>query len=76
MVIRPIITYATTVWWPRVEHETSRARLSNLQRLQWPRITGAIKMAHTATIEVLLGLHPLHLKTEAEVQAGIYTQLQ
>jgi hypothetical protein len=34
VVIRPIVIYAATVWWPRVEVRTSRAELSKLQR--WP----------------------------------------
>jgi hypothetical protein len=73
MVIRPIITYATIVWSPRVEFKTSRARLSKVQRLACLGIKGAIRTAPTAVIEVLLGLPPLHLKMEAETQAGIYT---
>jgi len=72
MAIRSIVTYATTVWWPRVEYKTSRAKLSKLQRLACLGITGAIRMAPTAAIEVLLGLPPLHLKMEAEAQVGIY----
>jgi hypothetical protein len=35
-------------------------------------ITGAIRTAPTAAIEVLLGLPPLHLQLEAEARAGIY----
>jgi hypothetical protein len=31
-VIRPIITYSITVWWPRVKLKTSKAELSKLQR--------------------------------------------
>jgi hypothetical protein len=61
VVIRPIITYATIVWWPRVEYKTSRAKLSKLQILAFLGITGAIRTAPTAAVEVLLGLPPLHL---------------
>jgi hypothetical protein len=32
-VIRPIITYSITIWWPRVKLKTSKAELSKLQRL-------------------------------------------
>jgi hypothetical protein len=35
-------------------------------------ITGAIRTAPTAAIEVLFGLPPLHLHVEAEVKAGNY----
>jgi hypothetical protein len=32
-VVRPIVTYAATVWWPRVKFKTSQAELSKLQRV-------------------------------------------
>ena len=47
-------------------------KLSKLQRSACLAITGAMKTIPTAATEVLLGLPPLHLMTEAEVQAGIY----
>jgi hypothetical protein len=46
-------------------------KLSKLQRSACLAITGAMLTIPTAATEVLLGL-PLHLMTEAEVQAGIY----
>jgi hypothetical protein len=72
VVVRPIVTYAATVWWPRMKYRTSRAELSKLQRVACLAITGAIRTAPTAAIEVLLGLPPLHLQLEAEARAGIY----
>jgi hypothetical protein len=69
MVLRPTITYAATVWWPRMKYKTSRAKLSKPQRLACLGITGAMKRAPTAAVEVLLGLPPLHLKMEAKAQA-------
>jgi hypothetical protein len=38
IVVRPIITYATTMWC-RLKYKTSRAKLSKLQRLACLRIT-------------------------------------
>jgi hypothetical protein len=72
MVVRPIITYAAMIWWPRLKYTTSKAKLSKLQRLAYLGITGAMRTATTDTIEVPLGLPPLHLNIEAEAQAGIY----
>jgi ribonuclease HI len=54
-----------------MKYGTSRAELSKLQ-MACLGITGAMKTAPTAAIEVLLGLHPLHLQLEAEARAGIY----
>jgi hypothetical protein len=56
MVLRPIFTYTATVWWPRVKYRTSRAELCKLQRMACLGITGAMRTAPTAGIEVLLGL--------------------
>jgi hypothetical protein len=41
--------------------ETSQAELSKLQRMACLGITGAMRMAPTAAMEILLGLPPLHL---------------
>jgi hypothetical protein len=71
VVVRPIVTYAATVWWPRIKYGTSRAELSKLQRMACLGITGAMT-APIAAIEVLLGLPPLHLQLEAEARVGIY----
>jgi hypothetical protein len=72
MVIRPILTYSSTVWWPRVRCNVNRTELSKLQRLVCLAITGAMKTTPTAAMEVLLGLPPLYMMIEAEAQAGIY----
>jgi hypothetical protein len=71
-VVRPIVTYAATVWWPRVKFKTSHAELSKLQRVACLGITGAIKTTPTAAMEVLLGLPPLYLQVEAEAMIGSY----
>jgi hypothetical protein len=69
-VVRPIVTYAVTIWWPRVKLKTS-PELSKLQRMACLGITGAMKTAPTAAMEVLLGLH-LHLQVEAEAKVENY----
>jgi hypothetical protein len=58
-VVRPIVTYAATVWWPRVKLKTSQAELSKLQWIACLGITGAMRTAPTATIEVILGSYRL-----------------
>jgi hypothetical protein len=71
-VLRPIVTYAATAWWPRVKLKTSQAELSKLQRVSCLGITEAIKATPTAAMEVLLGLSPLHMQVEAEAMIGSY----
>jgi hypothetical protein len=52
-MVRPVITYATTVQCPRVKYE-SRTRQSKLQRLAWKKMAAAVG--------VVLGLPHLCLK--------------
>jgi hypothetical protein len=73
MVVRPLITYANIVRWPRVKYRTSKAKLSTLQWLACLAIISTVKTAPTDAIEVLLELQLLHLKMETEIQAEIYT---
>jgi hypothetical protein len=69
-VVRPIVTYAATIWWPRVKHKKkNQAELSKLQKMACLGITGAMR---TAPMKVLLGLAPLHLQVEAEAKIGNY----
>jgi hypothetical protein len=72
MVIRPITTYTTKMWWQRVDYKTSRAKPSMLRRLACLGKTGAIRTGPTAATEALLGLPSLPLKLEAETLVGIY----
>jgi hypothetical protein len=57
VVVRPIVIYVTTVWWPKVKFKISKAELSKLQRMVCLVITGAMRTT-TAATEVLLGLPP------------------
>jgi hypothetical protein len=60
------------MWLPRVKLKTSQAELSKLQRIPCLGITGAMRTAPTAAMEVLPGLPPLHLQVEAEARIGNY----
>jgi hypothetical protein len=50
MVVRPTITYATTVWWPRIKFKTSRTKLEKLQRLAYLGKIGSVRTAPAATV--------------------------
>ena len=71
-VITNILAYNLMVWWPRIRHNVSRAEFSKLQKLACLVKTGVMEMTPKAAMEVLPGLLPLHLMTEAEAQVGIY----
>ncbi|XP_055700515.1 uncharacterized protein LOC129800265 [Phlebotomus papatasi] len=65
-IVRPLISYGAVVWWPRVEYKNSATALQRLQRLACLGVTGAIRTAPTAALEVWLGLPPLPLYIKAE----------
>jgi hypothetical protein len=71
-MVRPIVTYVATIWCPTVKLKTSQAELSKLQGMPCLGITGAMRIAPTAAMEVLLELHPLHLQVDAETKTGNY----
>jgi hypothetical protein len=56
VMVRPIVTYGVTIWWPRVKFKTSQVELNRLQRMACLGITRAMRTAPTAAMEVLLGL--------------------
>ncbi|CAA9998748.1 unnamed protein product [Nesidiocoris tenuis] len=60
-VVRPIVSYAALVWWRATNQQTVQAQLGTLQRQACLGITGAIRTCPTASMEVLLGLPPLHI---------------
>ena len=67
MVIRPMITYAAVVWWPRVNYTTVEKQLEHVQRLACLYITGAMHTTPTIALQMIIGLTPLdvYIKQEA-----------
>lgn len=62
MMVRPVITYASVIWWTKVSQKTIKKRLDRVQRLACVGITGAIRTTPTSAMEVLLGMLPLDLE--------------
>jgi len=67
-----MLTYGSIVWWPMVRYKVSKVEISRLQRLATLAIIETMRMAPTVAMEVLLGLPPLHVMTEADAPVGIY----
>ena len=63
-VVQPSLTYGAVAWGGRVQLSTTKKQLSTLQRLACLTITGAMRTAPTAALEVLLELTPLHIVIE------------
>lgn len=65
-IVRPIITYASLVWWHKAKQNKAQAKLQKLQRIACTSTTGANKTCPTAALETMLGLLPLHLHLRRE----------
>ena len=71
-VVRPALTYAALVWWPKVMTTTTILKLSKIQRIACLGITGAFKTTPTTALEVLLDLPPLEIVIKAEARMALY----
>ncbi|KAJ8941264.1 hypothetical protein NQ318_016929 [Aromia moschata] len=71
-IVRPVITYGATVWWPGTRTDKARKQLDKVQRLACLGITSAMGTAPSRAIEVLTGLPPLHLVIEHEAMRSAY----
>lgn len=71
MVVRPSLTYASLVWWPRTELHTTQNELQKFQRIANLAITGCMRTTPSAALEIILGTPPLHvyIKQEAAMSA-------
>ena len=59
MVIRPMVTYGSLVWWIKLHRVVDCREISKIQRLICVAVTGAVRSALTIALEALLDLPPL-----------------
>ena len=59
-VTRPMMTYGSYVWWPKLEQRIARAELTKVQRIACLAITGAIRSTPTVALEAMLDLTPIY----------------
>jgi len=61
MVVRPMLTYAAVIWWPRITYSTVHVdkQPEHAQRLECLLITGAMRRTHTADLELIIGILPI-----------------
>jgi hypothetical protein len=69
-LVRLILSYASLVWWRRVELKNAQKSLSHLQRMTYLGITGGMRSTPTSALNVILVLPPLHLFIEKRGQTG------
>lgn len=73
-IARPRITYASLVWWPKVNEKTAQAKLNKVQRLACLTATSAMRTTPTAAMEAMLHILPLHLYVKKEAELGALRQ--
>ena len=71
-VIRPYISYAAVVWWPRINLKTVNNQLEHIQRLACLYTTGAMRTTPTAALEIIVGLSPLSIYIRQEAMMACY----
>lgn len=67
-VVRPKVSYASLVWWPKTKTKTAQRVLAKLQRLATLSITGAIRSTPGSTLDALMHLLPLHQFVQLEAK--------
>jgi ribonuclease HI len=60
-MVRPIISYASIVWWEKAMQTTAQSKLNQLQRLACLTTLGGTNSKPILAMELLLDLPPLHL---------------
>lgn len=71
-VIRPMVNYASLVWWPKTLQKTAQTKLQKVQRLACLGVTGAMRTCPTAAMEAMLDLLPLHLHVKKEAAQSAF----
>ena len=56
MIVRPMVNYASFVWWRKSREATTFAILQKIQRLTCLLTTGAMKSAPTVALKAMLDL--------------------
>lgn len=67
-IIRPKLTYASLVWWPKTKEATAETKLAKLQRLVCIAITGAMRSTPSKALDAILNLLPLHEHVQLEAE--------
>ena len=71
-IVRPVITYASIVWWEKTKQSTKQTLLTKFQRLACILILRPFKTTPTIAMEVLLNLPPLYLFIQYEARNQNY----
>lgn len=71
-IVRPIVTYASMVWYDKAFQSTAITKLGSLQRTACLMASGAMSTTPGLALSALLGLPPLHVYIHKEAKASMY----
>lgn len=63
--IRPMLSYASVVWWPEPPQAGAIPRISSIQRQTCLGGTGAMRSTPTSALEVILNMPPLNIYVQS-----------
>lgn len=67
-IVRPRITYASLVWWPKTKEKCAIKKLGKIQRLAAVSTTGAMRSTPTNALDAMLNILPLHQYVQLEAE--------
>jgi hypothetical protein len=70
--LRPMVTYASFVWWQCTELKTAYAELKKVQRLACLLTTGAMNSASTIALRAMLVFPPLPVMVKKEAAQSAF----
>ena len=70
--VRPVISYASTVWCAGLEKGTCKGILNTIQRKAYMAISSAFYSTPTTSLEMLVGLLPLDIHIRSVALLGMY----
>ena len=71
-IIRPLVTFASLVWWPGCQTASAKWKLSRIQRLACFGITRAMRTTPTNVVEALICFPPLELVVQSEARSAAH----
>ena len=71
-VIRPKVSYASLIWWPKTKTKSAQRKLAKLQRLATMTITGGMRSTPTLALDALMHLLPLHQFVQLEARKSAF----
>jgi ribonuclease HI len=71
-IIRPMLLYASLVWWEATEKEVNNRKLQTIQRMACRFTLGGMRTTPTAAMETMLNILPVGLQVKRDAMLSAY----